>query len=616
MTKQDEAEIQFQPLGKRVQVPRGTSLLDAARSAGIDLATACGGEGSCGQCQVVLLSGETSGVTPDEEFLISDADRAQGYRLACCTHALSSVKVHLPKDSLITGQRLQVESSLRQIEADPLVRAYPVKLPAPDLNDIRSDLTRMKEALQETHGVGDLEAGHAAIQSLPGTLRQQGWEAAVLVREGEIIGLVPAGKAPLGLAVDLGTTKIAAALVDLESGETLASAGIPNPQISYGEDVISRLNYAVRKEGGGALLAKKVHRALAELAEALLEQVGASAGQLADACIVGNTAMTHLLLEYPVRQLATAPYVAAASDALDVPAAYFGFEWAPGAVVHIPPGIGGFVGADHVAMVLASDLDEAERVTLGLDIGTNTEISLRVPGQAELTAVSCASGPAFEGAHIRDGMRAASGAIEKMRIGEEKVELTTIDDAPAVGICGSGILDAAAELYKAGLLDSRSRFQAQDGRVRRGDHGFEFLLVPAGRSGSGRDISITQKDINEIVLAKGAIQAGLSILLESTGTAAEAVEEVIVAGAFGSFINIQSAIDIGLFPRLPRARYRQVGNAAALGAKWILISRQARHRAAEIARRTRYLELTTYPKFSRRFAMAMLFPEHLHRSTL
>lgn len=609
MKTQQDYQIQFQPLGKRVSVGAGTTVFEAARQAGIELTSACGGEGSCGQCQVVLLSGRANPPTADEEFLISASDRHNGYRLACCLEAQGDLKIHLPKDSLLTGQRLQIESNLRPIPPEPGVHAYPVQLEPPSLQDLRSDLTRLKDALQAAYPLDGLTASQAAIRSLPTALRSAGWQVSAFVRGAEIIAVRPAGEAPLGLAVDLGTTKIAAALVHLESGEKLASAGLPNPQISYGEDVISRLNYAVRNPDGGALLADKVRQALDALLGDLLRETGAQRGQVAEACIVGNTAMTHLLLGYPVLQLAKAPYVAAASDALDVPAADLGLEMAPGGRVHIPPGIGGFVGADHVAMVLASDLDHSPKVTLGLDIGTNTEISLRKPGLDHLVTVSCASGPAFEGAHIRDGMRAASGAIEKVRIGESGPELTTIDDTPAVGLCGSGILDAIAELYRAGYLDRNSRFQRDHNAVRHGDRGPEFVLVPASRSGSGRDIAITQKDVNEIVLAKGAIHAGLNILLKATQTPPEAVQEVIVAGAFGSFLNIHSALRIGLFPRLPAAQYRQVGNAAALGAKWMLISQSARQRARQIARQTHYLELTTYPGFSRQFALAMIFPQ-------
>ncbi len=609
MTHEPTFAVQFQPVGKRVSVAAGATLLDAARLAGIDLTSACGGEGNCGQCQVVVLSGEVTPLTPDEEFFISESDRSRGYRLACATCVLSDVKIHLPKDSLITGQRLQVESNLREEPPDPSVHAYPVTLEPATLTDPRSDLTRLIDKLQSEHGLSGLAAGLPLVRELSPAVRENGWEVSAFVRKGEIVAVRPRGERPLGLAVDLGTTKIAGLLVDLETGENLASAGTPNPQISYGEDVISRLNYAARRPDGGQLLAEKVCQALDDLLGELLEKAGASRGQVAEACIAGNTAMTHLLLQLPVRQLATAPYVAAAAEAMDVPAASLGLSMAPGAVAHIPPTIGGFVGSDHVAMVLATDLDRSDKVVLGIDIGTNTEISLRLPGQERLTAVSCASGPAFEGAHIRDGMRAASGAIEKVRLTADGLQLTTIDNEPPVGLCGSGILDTIAELHRGGWLDRRGRLQKERRGVRDGDYGPEFVLVPAAKSGSGRDILITQHDVNEILLAKGAIHAGLMILLEATGTPPEAVQEVIVAGAFGSFLNIHSAIAAGLFPHLPQAQYRQVGNAAALGAKWILISQTARERAVEIARRTQYLELTTYPQFSRRFALGMMFPD-------
>ncbi|MCA9976025.1 MAG: DUF4445 domain-containing protein, partial [Anaerolineales bacterium] len=359
----------------------------------------------------------------------------------------------------------------------------------------------------------------------------------------------------------------------------------------------------------GRVLAAKVQDTLNELLRELTSQADAAPEQIVDACIVGNTAMTHLLLQLPVSQLAKAPYVAAVGTALSVRAATLGLTMAPGAVVYIPPCIGGFVGADHVAMILACDLDQHDKVVLGVDIGTNTEIAIRKPGMDFLTSASCASGPAFEGAHISDGMRAASGAIEKVKITSDHVELTTIDDAPAVGLCGSGIVDVTAELYRSGLINHRGRFDKESVRVENGRFGPEFCLVPAVQSGSNRDVVITQKDVNEIQLAKGAIHAGLQILLEATDTAPEDVGEVIVAGAFGSFLNIKNAIAMGLFPVLPNAQYRQVGNAAVIGAKWMLISKEARVRAEQIAYSTAYNELTVYPQFSRKFALGMLFPD-------
>ena len=609
MEPEKKFEIQFQPVGKRVSVPEGANVLEAARHAGIDLSSACGGEGSCGQCQVVLLKGNAKPANSDEEFLIPKSDRQNGYRLACCLTVQDNLLIHLPKESLITGQRLQVESNLKTIQPDPLVKSYQIDIDVPSMEDLRSDLSRLKDALENQYQLQDLQTGMRVIHNLSPFLRENNWKVNIFIKGRQIIGAGSLTQNALGLAVDIGTTKVAAALVDLQSGATLRSAGIPNPQISYGEDVISRLNYVVRNKEGGQLMAGLIRQAVDELLEGLLNQVGVDRRQVAEACLVGNTAMTHLLLGYPVRQLATAPYVAAASEAIDVPSEMLSLGMADGAEVHIPASIGGFVGADHVAMVLASDLDISDRVSLGIDIGTNTEISLRLPGSEVLHAVSCASGPAFEGAHIRDGMRAASGAIEKVRISGKNVLVTTVDQAPAVGICGSGILDAVAELYRNDYLNRNSRFQNNRSDVRMGEAGPEFLLMAADQSGSGRDIVITQKDVNEIVLAKGAIQAGLKILLAVTDTPPEAVQEVIVAGAFGSFLNIHNAIRIGLFPPLPNAHYRQVGNAAALGAKWILISRSARERARQIASQTRYIELTTYPKFQRQFALAMLFPQ-------
>jgi uncharacterized 2Fe-2S/4Fe-4S cluster protein (DUF4445 family) len=330
--------------------------------------------------------------------------------------------------------------------------------------------------------------------------------------------------------------------------------------------------------------------------------------QVADICIVGNTAMIHLLLQLPTNQLVAAPYVAASSTAMDVKARDLGLDTAPGANVHILPCIGGFVGADHVAMVLASDMDRADHVTIGIDIGTNTEIALTKPGMDFLSSVSCASGPAFEGAHISDGMRAASGAIEAVRLLDDGPQLKTIDHEQPIGLCGSGIVDVIAELRRWHLINERGRFVKDNNRIRTGRSGPELLLAPADQSGSGRDIAISQEDVNEIQLAKGAIRAGLDVLLEATHTALEDVKEVIIAGAFGSFLNIESMLDTGLLPYYPNAVYKQVGNAAAVGAKWALISRTERERASQIAEATHYIELTTYSNFSRLFALGMLFP--------
>lgn len=422
------------------------------------------------------------------------------------------------------------------------------------------------------------------------------------------MGVAPPHRQPIGMAVDLGTTKIAAYLVDLSTGEELCADGLLNPQTRYGDDIMSRLNYASRHPDNNELAAI-VRGALNDLLHKLAGKIGLPTEEVVDLCIVGNTGITHLLLDLPVHQLAVSPYVAATGAAMDVRARDLGIEASPGAYIHILPTIGGFVGADHVAMIIGADIDRSRKVCIGVDIGTNTEIVLHHPHSNHMYSLSCPSGPAFEGAHVSSGMRAARGAIEAVKVGHQHVELKTIDNAPPIGLCGSGIIDAIAELSRNAVINKGGRFQTADARVHKGRKGLEFLLSPASRNGVEGDIVINQKDVDEIQLAKGAINAGITILLEQTGTDPQTIEEVIIAGAFGSFLSIESAIDIGLLPHFPRAEYRQVGNAAAVGAIQCLLSTSARRRALDIANHDQYIELTIHPNFSRRFALGMMFPQ-------
>jgi uncharacterized 2Fe-2S/4Fe-4S cluster protein (DUF4445 family) len=603
-------EIDFEPIGKRVEVAPGMDLLGAARQAGIGLASVCGGEGTCGRCRVVIMAGNvTPPVDADRRFL-SQLELTSGQRLACRCQVYSDVKVHVPKASLVTDQRLQLDGKARQLQIDQTIHAYEVEVPAPTLYDLRADLERVIDGLETAHGLRKLSAEPAVIQTLSPLARRTEWHLTTYVRQREIVGLAAPGRKPMGLAVDLGTTKIAGYLIDLETGEELAATGIMNPQIGYGEDVISRLVHADRNDEGKQELARMVRDGLNNLIVALAFQTGVAQEQIAEACIVGNTAMTHLLLKLPVRQLSVAPFVAASSSALDVKARDLDLDIAPGAYVHILPCVGGFVGADHVAMIIGSDLDRLPHAAVGVDIGTNTEIALHRPDRDFLTSASCASGPAFEGAHIRDGMRASTGAIEAVRITDNGIEIKTIGEAPAVGVCGSGIVDVIAEMHRMHIIDRRGRVRADAPFVRKSERGYELVLVPGERSGTGRDVVITQQDVNEIQLAKGAIWTGLETLIEATETKLEDVREVIVAGAFGSYLNLESAIGIGLLPRLPNTTYSQVGNAAGVGAKMALLSHKERARAQRIAQRTGYIELTTQPGFNRRFALSMLFPNN------
>jgi uncharacterized 2Fe-2S/4Fe-4S cluster protein (DUF4445 family) len=607
-------EIDFEPIGKRVDVVPGTDLLEAARQAGIGLASVCGGEGTCGRCRVVIMSGNVSPPVDADRRFISQLELTSGQRLACRCQVFSDVKIHVPKASLVTDQRLQLDGQARQLQIDQTIRALEVEVPAPTLHDLRADLERVIDGLETAHGLRKLSAEPLVVTELSALARQTQsaaeWRVAAYVRGHEIVGFGKPGQRPLGLAVDLGTTKIAGYLVDLATGEELAATGIMNPQIGYGEDVISRLVHADRNDEGKHELARVVREGLNNLIVALTFKAGVTQEQIAEACIVGNTAMTHLLLKLPVHQLAVSPFVAASSSALDVKARDLDLDMAPGAYVHILPCVGGFVGADHVAMIIGSDLDRNPHAAIGVDIGTNTEIVLHKPHEKYLTSASCASGPAFEGAHIRDGMRAATGAIEAVLITPDEIKYKTIGDAPPVGLCGSGIVDTVAEMHRHEIIDRRGRLRRDAPFVRKNDHGYELLLVPGERSGTGRDIVMTQKDVNEIQLAKGAIQTGLETLLDATHTPPEDIKEVIIAGAFGTYLNLDSALDIGLLPRLPNAQYTQVGNAAGVGAKMALLSHKERTRAQHVARRTGYVELTVFPGFQRRFAMSMLFPNN------
>ena len=442
-----------------------------------------------------------------------------------------------------------------------------------------------------------------ALSQLSPQLRSWGWQCRASVRENEVVAFGPWPSRQLGLAVDLGTSKISGYLVDLSSGQTLAVKGVSNPQISYGEDIISRISYATQSAAKATQLQGLVVRALNKLAGELCAVTKAKAGDIVDAVVVGNTAMHHLLAGLPVKQLALAPFVPAVSRAIDIKASRLGLKFAPGAYLHLLPNIAAFVGADHTAVLLATLNGEIKETTIAIDIGTNTEVSLI--DKDRITTTSCASGPAFEGWHIKDGMRAASGAIERVRIVDNEVEYQTIDNAPAIGICGSGILDTVAQLYLNGVLGEGGKMDEKSKRVRRGDRHLEFVLVSGkGRKGVTRDIVITQSDVREIQLAKAAIRTGIQMLLEANGYGEEKIQKVIIAGAFGTYIDVASAIAIGMLPALPLERFQQVGNAAGTGARLALISRAKRAAAQKIVSGVNYVELASVPGFNQTFMQA------------
>jgi uncharacterized 2Fe-2S/4Fe-4S cluster protein (DUF4445 family) len=504
---------------------------------------------------------------------------------------------------LTTPQRTQVEGEEVPVAPEPVVHGYLVTLSPAELDDLRADAERLNAGLAEQHGLTATSIDLAALRQLPVHLREQRWQTQAALRRGEVVAILRPQARPLGLAVDLGTTKIAVYLMDLVTGRTLGAAGVMNPQISYGEDVIARITFASETPAQSMRLQELVVEALNQAAADLCTQAGVQPEQIVDAVVVGNTAMHHIFLRLPAEQLARAPYVPAVESSLDIKARDLGLSMAPGAYVHLLPNIAGYVGADHVAMILATGMAQAPGVVLALDIGTNTEVCLA--NQGRLTSLSCASGPAFEGAHIRYGMRAANGAIERLRLVGDRVEYQTIGHAPPVGLCGSGILDALAELYRAGIVAENGRM-GDHPRVRGERGGKEFLVVdPCGDDNGKNEITFTQKDVRELQLAKGAMRCGVETLLRANNLVAEQIDQVIIAGAFGTYIDVASALSIGMLPTLPLERFRQIGNAAGMGAKLALVSAAKRAEAAEIARRVDYIELATVPGFAHTFAQAM-----------
>ena len=584
--------------------------MGAAQTGGIALASLCGGVGVCDSCRVRLIKGQLTEPTLEELAHFSTHELTSGFRLACQAYPLSDVVIDIPPESLTAPQRLQIEGQSQIIQLDPAVIPIEVSIPEPMINDLRSDTVRVRDEIERTGITFPVKFEYPVLENISTILRSQRWHASLAMRKDTIIAINPPSTPLLGVAVDVGTTKLAAYLCDLGSGQILAKSGAMNPQTAFGEDVISRISYANTFDNGRKILHDRLIDSLNQLIRELCAQASKNNSvikpeQIVDAVVVGNTAMHHFFAGLPVRQLGSAPYVPATSETLDILAREVGLEISPGAQVHMPPNIAGYVGADHVAMLLSTGIWSIEKTAIALDIGTNTEISLMHAGK--LLSCSCASGPAFEGAHIQAGMRAAPGAIERVQVIKDGLRIQTIDNLEPVGICGSGILDAIACMLDIGALDHRGALLASHPSVRSNDKQREFILVNRSSVGNNQEIVISRQDVNEIQLAKGAIRAGIEILLAVAGIAASQIESFIIAGAFGTYINVPSAIRIGMFPKLPLDDYHQVGNAAGVGARQMLLSLKQRSLAEEIAKRVTYIELSSYPGFTNEFSKALFF---------
>jgi uncharacterized 2Fe-2S/4Fe-4S cluster protein (DUF4445 family) len=579
-------QLRFAHLEHAVTTRPGETLFQSARRNGVRIVGACGGRGSCGTCSVHVVDGQV------ERSPHGQAHGGRGkWQRACQLRALSDCTVEVAPRSLAPVVRGDVSSDAHAepLALDPLVGSVELTLPPASLSDTAADSERLKRALPGR----DLALDLGAARQLSSVLRAGSWSLSARLRGDELIGVAPRGSATLGLAVDLGTTNVAAFLIDLRSGERLASLAIENPQVAWGADVISRVNHAIAQAGGGDELRAAAITAIAALADDLCKAVATAPADIVDVVICGNTAMQHLLLGLPVSQLGRAPFVAAVSQAMDVKARELGLAFCPGAYVHVAPNVGGFVGGDHVTALLATrSLWSGETTSLVMDIGTNTEISLIHQGQ--ILSASCPSGPALEGGHISCGMRAAEGAIERVGLAPDgSLTLKVIGGKTPVGLCGSGVLDVMSTMHRAGMVDHRGRLNAKHPAVTECE-GKRMAQLAEG-------VTFSQDDVRAVQLAKAAIRAGVELLLREAQLQADEIERFIIAGAFGAYIDVQSGIATGLFPRLPPARFMQVGNAAGLGVQRMLASGRARGEAAELAARCRYVELSTQAGFQKAF---------------
>ena len=589
--------LSFPQLARTIAARESETLFQSARRGGVRIVGACGGRGSCGTCVVRVVAGEVEHQGEDRGEDHGEAGGDRKWLRACRVSARSDCTVEVAPRSLAPVVRAEAEvaGAAETLAVDTLISARDIAVDKPSLNDPASDLERLRRALAATTGTIDI----AAARQLPGLLRDGDWSLRARLRGDELIGVAPAGSPSLGLAVDLGTTNVAAFLVDLASGARLVSLGIENPQTAWGADVISRINHAVRQPEGGEELRLAARSAIEALAHDLCHAVGADTGDIVDLAVCGNTAMHHLLLGLPVSQLGRAPFVAALQDGVQIKARDLGLSFCPGAQVHVAPNIGGFVGGDHVTALLATEERwRAGGTSLVMDIGTNTEITLIHDGR--FLSASCPSGPALEGGHISCGMRAAEGAIERVSLVDGRIAVTVIGDQEPVGLCGSGVLDALATLHRAGIVDHRGRIAS----------GHPDVLETAGKRVAvlAPGVHFTQDDVRAVQLAKAAIRAGVELLLEAAGLREGVIERFIIAGAFGAYIDVASGIATGLFPDLPPARFEQVGNAAGLGIRQMLASQRARSRAGELAAACRYVELSTIAGFQKCFIKHLGFP--------
>ena len=630
----DDVLVVFTPSGKRGRVAQGTTVLQAARELGVDLDSVCGGRAICGRCQVTLSEGAfpKHGIESradhlsdlgDNEIAYDEAEGlAEGRRLGCSARLLNDAVIDVPPESQVHRQVVRKRTEVHDLSVNPLVRLHVVEVSEPSMHEPVSDLRRVLEELEFEWGLTELECDPHVLMALQGALRDGHWQVTVAVfREREIVAIWPGyHETVLGMAFDIGSTTIAAHLVDLASGEALASAGRMNPQIRFGEDLMSRVSYVMMHPGAEQQMCEAVRTAVAELIVEVCAEADQKTDNILDCTFVGNPIMHHLLLGLSPVELGGAPFALATDSAVTVSAQSLGLGINPGARCYVLPCIAGHVGADCAAVVLSEAPYLREELTLLVDVGTNAEIVLG--NRHRLLAASSPTGPAFEGAQISSGQRAAPGAIERVRIDPQTLEprfrvigcelwsdhpdfAEQTADLGITGICGSGIIEVLAELYLAqvinsdgvvdGTLSSRSERIVEDGRT------FAYVL----HEGDIR-IAITQNDVRAIQLAKAALYAGVRLLMDKLNV--DTVDRIRLAGAFGSHIDVKYAMILGLIPDCALENVTSAGNAAGSGAHIALVDANAREEIEREIRRIEKVETAVESRFQEHFVEAMAIP--------
>ena len=616
----------------------GKTILEAAQSLGVDIEALCGNKKVCGKCKVRIEEGYfekdniDSGMahiypavpSPDEMKHIKPQD-GPGIRLACQCEIRGDVKVFVPERSRAGKQVVRKAAKELTIKLDPAVKKYNVDLVAPTLHDMTTgDWERVLKFLEADYGLKGLTFDYLVLKNLQDVLRKGGWKATITVwMDKEIIKAEPGFvEESYGLAVDIGTTTCVGYLTDLSTGKVENTESMMNPQVPYGEDVMSRITYAMSNPGGLETMQKAVITGLNEIIERVVSDIAKDAPNpgfvIDDLTIVFNTAMHHIFLGMNPEYIGKSPFIPAVQNSLDIKARDLGLKINPSAYVHVLPIEAGFVGADNVGVLIAEEPYNQDEMVLIIDIGTNGELLLG--NRNRVCSTSCATGPAFEGAQIKFGMRAAPGAIETVEIDPATKEPrykvigkadwhTHIAEVKAKGLCGSGIIGVVAEMFKAGIIDKSGRFVMNLGtpRVRLALDGKpEYVLAWAAETSIGHDITITQADVRALQLAKGALYAGAKLMMKRLGVTR--LDRVILAGAFGSHIDKVASLTLGMFPDCPIDMVYAVGNAAGDGSRMALLNRDKRREANERARWVEFVEIATDPSFEKEFMQAMHIP--------